>query len=135
MGKVRGVGGGVARRRRVVHRGELLLLHWGLVLWLVRVVVSRVTAVAPAPLATSGCATLPAGGAVVVRRVGGGLGLRLGLWRWAGLWQQRRRSGLRLVHELICLFYFVSFRLNLSRQVLSAKLQWLQCRWWRKRRG
>lgn len=132
MGEVRGVGGGVARGRRVVNRGKLLLLHRGLVLWLVWVVVSRVTGVAPAPLAASCCATLPAGGAVVVR-VGGGLGLRLGLR--AGLWQQRRRSGLSLVQEFVCLFYFVSFCLNLSRQVLSPELQRLQCRWRRKRRG
>lgn len=124
----------MARGRRVVNRGKLLLLHWGLVLWLVWVVVARVTGVAPAPLATSCCATLPAGGAVVVR-VGGGLGLRLGLWLGAGLWQQRRRSGLSLVQEFVCLFYFVSFCLNLSRQVLSPELQGLQGRWRRKRRG
>lgn len=120
MGKVRGVGGGVPRGWRVVNRGELLLLHRGLVL--VGVVVARVTGVAPAPLATSCCATLPAGGAVVVR-VGGGLGLRLRLCLGASLWQQRRRSGLSLVEDFICLFHFVSFCLNLSRQILSAKLQ------------
>lgn len=136
MGEARGVGGGAARGRRVVNRGKLLLLHWGLVLWLVWVVVARVTGVAPAPLATSCCATLPAGGAVVVR-VGRGLGLRLGLGLWlgAGLWQQRRRSGLSLVQEFVCLLYFVSFCLNLSRQVLSPKLQGLQGRWRRKRGG
>lgn len=126
----------MARGRRVVNRGKLLLLHWGLVLWLVWVVVARVTGVAPAPLATSCCATLPAGGAVVVR-VGGGLclRLRLGLWLGAGLRQQRRRSGLSLVQELVRFIYFVSFCLNLSRQVLSPKLQGLQGRWRRKRRG
>ncbi|TNN54545.1 hypothetical protein EYF80_035248 [Liparis tanakae] len=98
MGEVRGVGGGVARGWRVVNRRKLLLLHRGLVLWLVRVVVAGVTGVSPAPLATGCCTTLPAGGAVVVR-VGGGLGLRLGLLLGGSLWQQRRRSRLSLVQE------------------------------------
>lgn len=126
----------MARGRRVVNRGKLLLLHRGLVLGLMRVVVSRVTGVAPAPLATSCCATLPAGGAVVVR-VGGGLGrgLRLGLWLWPSLWQQGRRSGLGLVQEFFCLFNFVLFCFNLSRKVLSPELQRLEGRWRGKRRG
>lgn len=59
--------------RGVVDGWQLLLLHWGLVLRLVRVVVTRVTGVAPAPLATGCCASLPSGGAVVVG-VGRGLG-------------------------------------------------------------
>ena len=86
MGEVRRVGGGVARGRRVVNGGELLLLHRGLM----RVVVARVAGIAPAPLATSRRATLPASGGAVVVRVGGGLwlGLRvgLGLGLGAGLW-------------------------------------------------
>lgn len=75
VGKVGGVGGGVARRWRVVDRGKLLLLHGGLVLW---VVAARITGIAPAPLATSCCPALPTGGAVVVR-MAGGLCLRLRL--------------------------------------------------------
>lgn len=134
MGKVRGVGGRVARRRRVIDGGKLLLLHRWLVLGLVWVVATRVTGVTPASLATSCCATLPASGAVVVRVVGGlDLGLGLGVWEGAGLRQQRRRNG--LVLEFFCLFYFVSFCLNLSGQVLSPKLQGLQGRWRRKWRG
>ncbi|KAF3839251.1 hypothetical protein F7725_017968 [Dissostichus mawsoni] len=117
MGEERGVAGG----RRVVDGGKLLLLHRRLVLW---VVVSRVTGVAPAPLATGRGATLPAGGGVGVR-MGGGLGLR----------QQRGRSGLSLVQEFVRLFYFVSFYLYLSGKVLSPELQGLQGRWRRERRG
>lgn len=138
VGEVRGVGRGVARGWRVVDGGKLLLLNWGLVLWLVWVVVARVTGVAPASLATSCRATLPAGGAVVVR-VGGGLGLRLrlrlGLRLGTSLWQQRRWSGLRLVQKFVSFFHFVSFCLNLSRHVLCPKLQRLQGRWRRKWRG
>lgn len=117
MGEERGVAGG----RRVVDGGKLLLLHRRLVLW---VVVSRVTGVAPAPLATGRGATLPAGGGIGVR-MGGGLGLR----------QQRGRSGLSLVQEFVRLFYFVSFYLYVSGKVLSPELQGLQSRWRRERRG
>lgn len=84
----------MARGWRVVNRGELLLLHRRLVLWMV---VARVTRVAPATLATSCCATLPTGAVVVgmTRRLV--LRLRLG----AGLWQQRGRCRLSLVQKFI----------------------------------
>ena len=118
------MGGGVARGRGVVNRGELLLLHWGLVLRLVWVVVARVTGVAPAPLATGGRATLPAGGAVVVW-VGGRLGLGLG----ARLWQQRWRISLGLVARLVGLLQLLPLHLHLHGQVLRpAQLQGLQGR-------
>lgn len=83
----------MARGWRVVNRGELLLLNRRLVLW---VVVARVTRVAPTTLATSCCATLPTGGAVVV-----GMARRLGLRLGAGLWQQRGRCRLSLVQEFV----------------------------------
>lgn len=53
MGKVRGMGGRVARGWGVVDRGKLLLLHRGVVLRLVRVVASGITGIAPVPLAPS----------------------------------------------------------------------------------
>lgn len=83
--------------------------------------VARVTSVTPADLATSCCAPLPAGGAVVVR-MAGGLYLRLRLRLGGSLWQQRRRRGLSFLQEFVCLLCFVSLRLNLSRQVLSSEL-------------
>lgn len=53
-------------------------------------------------------------------RVVGGLGLRLRL-RIRLL--QQRWSGRRLVQKFVSLFYFLSFRLNLTGQVLSSVFQ------------
>lgn len=81
----------MAGRGRIVNRGELLLLHWRLVLMLVLMMVARVTPISPTPVATGRRGAVPAGGAVVMRMGRLRLGLR------TGLRQKRGRRGLRFL--------------------------------------